>query len=115
IFDPVLPGMKFQTERKPMRISKASSSATAGAPKNLEDLAFASARELSELVRAKKVSSFALTEMYLGRLKKYDLTLKFVVTLTEDRALAQAKKADAEIAAGKYRGPLHGWTRGAKG
>src|SRR5256712_4456140 len=69
IFDPVLPGMKFQTERKPMRISKASSSATAGAPRNLEDLAFASARELSELVRTKRVSSLALTEMYLGRLK----------------------------------------------
>ncbi|OLB21361.1 MAG: amidase [Acidobacteria bacterium 13_2_20CM_57_7] len=114
IFDPVLPGMKFQTERKPMRISKASSSATAGAPRNLEDLAFASARELSELVRTKRVSSLALTEMYLGRLKKYDATLKFVVTLTEERALAQAKKADAEIAAGKYRGPLHGLPWGAK-
>src|SRR5438876_9448679 len=62
IFDPVLPGMKFQTERKPMRISKASSSATAGAPRNLEDLAFASARELTELVRTKRVSSLALTE-----------------------------------------------------
>jgi len=114
IFDPVLPGMKFQTERKPMRISKASSSATARAPRNLEDLAFASARELSELVRTKRVSSLALTEMYLGRLKKYDATLKFVVTLTEERALAQAKKADAEIAAGKYRGPLHGLPWGAK-
>src|SRR5437773_8570689 len=97
-----------------MRISKASSSATARAPRNLEDLAFASARELSELVRTKRVSSLALTEMYLGRLKKYDSTLKFVVTLTEERALAQAKKADAEIAAGKYRGPLHGLPWGAK-
>src|SRR5206468_9221777 len=56
----------------------------------------------------------SLTEMYLGRLKKYDATLKFVVTLTEERALAQAKKADAEIAAGKYRGPLHGLPWGAK-
>src|SRR5437773_10951176 len=52
--------------------------------------------------------------MYLGRLKKYDATLKFVVTLTEERALAQAKKADAEIAAGKYHGPLHGLPWGAK-
>src|SRR5215510_8602 len=52
--------------------------------------------------------------MYLGRLKKYDPTLKFTVTLTEERALAQAKKADAEMAAGKYRGPLHGLPWGAK-
>ena len=114
IFDPVLPGMKFETERKPARISKATNSATVSAPKNLDDLAFASARELAQLVRTKQVSSLALTEMYLGRLKKYDPTLKFVVTLTEERALAQAKKADAEIAAGKYRGPLHGLPWGAK-
>jgi Asp-tRNA(Asn)/Glu-tRNA(Gln) amidotransferase A subunit family amidase len=114
IFDPVLPGMKYETERKPMRISKAVSSATAGAPKTLDDLAFASARDLGELIRTKKISSLALTEMYLGRLKKYDPTLKFVVTLTEERALVQAKKADAEIAAGKYRGPLHGLPWGAK-
>src|SRR5690242_12322864 len=104
LFDPVLPGMKFETERKPMRISKAPSVA-ASTPKNLEDLAFASVRELAELVRTKKVSSVALTEMYLRRLKKYDRTLKFTVTLTEERALAQAKKADAEIAAGKDPGP----------
>src|SRR2546422_925664 len=113
VFDPVLPGMKFETERKPMRLSKAPSVA-AEVPKNLEDLAFASVRELAELVRSKKVSSIALTEMYLQRLKKYDPTLKFVVTLTKDRAVAQAKKADAEIAAGKYRGPLHGLPWGAK-
>src|SRR6266481_1726726 len=114
IFDPVLPGMKFETERKPMRISIPAKPAPPSAPKNLEGLAFASARELAELVRTKKVSSLALTEMYLGRLKKYDATLKFVVTLTEERALAQAKEADAEIAAGKYRGPLHGLPWGAK-
>src|SRR5437762_11652200 len=71
IFDPVLPGMKFETARKPLKISKAGNSATASSPKNLEDLAFANARELSELVRTKKVSSLALTEMYVGRLKKY--------------------------------------------
>jgi Asp-tRNA(Asn)/Glu-tRNA(Gln) amidotransferase A subunit family amidase len=114
IFDPVLPGMKFETERKPMRISIPAKPAPPSVPKNLEDLAFASARELAELVRAKKVSSLALTQMYLGRLKKYDPVLKFVVTLTEERALAQAKEADAEIAAGKYRGPLHGLPWGAK-
>src|SRR6266851_9302089 len=114
IFDPVLPGMKFETERKPMRISKGPGTVASGAPKNLEDLAFASVRELAELIRTKKVSSLALTEMYLGRLKKYDPALKFAVTLTEERALAQAKEADAEISAGKYRGPLHGLPWGAK-
>jgi Asp-tRNA(Asn)/Glu-tRNA(Gln) amidotransferase A subunit family amidase len=114
IFDPVLPGMKFDTARKPMRISKATNTAFVAASENLEKLAFASARELGELVRTRKVSSLALTEMYLGRLKKYDPILKFAVTLTEERALAQARKADAEIAAGKYRGPLHGLPWGAK-
>src|SRR5213082_3497838 len=96
-----------------MGMSKAPN-VSASAPKNVEDLAFASVRELAELVRTKKVSSVALTEMNLLRLKKYDSTLKFVVTLTEERARAQAKQADAEIAAGKYRGPLHGLPWGAK-
>jgi Asp-tRNA(Asn)/Glu-tRNA(Gln) amidotransferase A subunit family amidase len=120
IFDPVLPGMKFETERKLMRTSAPnlpealSNFGRAGARPDYEALAFASVRQLAELVRTKRVSSLALTEMYLGRLKKYDPTLKFVVTLTEERALAQAKKADAEIAAGKYRGPLHGLPWGAK-
>src|SRR5467141_3289878 len=114
IFDPALPGMKFETERKPIRISKAPSAAASGTPNTLEDLASASVRELGEFIRTKKVSSLALTEMYLGRLKKYDPALKFAVTLTEERALAQAKQADAEIAAGKYRGPLHGLPWGAK-
>src|SRR5882724_8660807 len=83
-------------------------------PKSLEELAFASVRQLAELMRTKKISSVALTEMYLQRLKKYHATLKYVVTLTEERALAQAKKADEEIASGKYRGPLHGIPWGAK-
>ncbi len=114
LFDPVLPGMKLDTEKKPIRMSAAPAVAKAGVPKNLEDLAFASVRELAELVRTKKVSSVALTEMYIARLKKYDPALKCVVTLTEERALAQAKGADLAIAAGKYRGPLHGLPWGAK-
>jgi Asp-tRNA(Asn)/Glu-tRNA(Gln) amidotransferase A subunit family amidase len=120
IFDPVLPGMKFETERKPLRMSEPrlpkefANFGKAGMRPNYEALAFASLRELAEMVRTKRVSSMALTEMYLQRLKKYDPTLKFVVTLTEERARAQAKKADAEIAAGKYRGPLHGLPWGAK-
>jgi Asp-tRNA(Asn)/Glu-tRNA(Gln) amidotransferase A subunit family amidase len=114
IFDPVLPGIKFETERRPSRISKPSAIAAPSTPKNLEDVAFAGVRELAELVRTKKVSSLALTQMYLDRLKRYDPTLKFVVTLTEDRALAQANNADREIATGKYRGLLHGLPWGAK-
>jgi Asp-tRNA(Asn)/Glu-tRNA(Gln) amidotransferase A subunit family amidase len=114
IFDPVLPGMKFETERRPSRMSKPSPMAVPSTPKNIQDVAFQSVRELAELVRTRKVSSVALTEMYLERLKRYDTTLKFVVTLTEDRARAQAKEADREIARGKYRGPLHGLPWGAK-
>jgi Asp-tRNA(Asn)/Glu-tRNA(Gln) amidotransferase A subunit family amidase len=120
VFDPVLPGMKFETERKSMRVSAArlpkefADFGKAGLRPNYEVLAFASVRELAELMRTKRVSSQALTRMYLQRLKKYDPVLKCVVTLMEEPALAQAKKADAEIAAGKYRGPLHGLPWGAK-
>jgi Asp-tRNA(Asn)/Glu-tRNA(Gln) amidotransferase A subunit family amidase len=83
-------------------------------PNNLEELAFLPVTELSELVRSRKVTSTQLTEMYLGRIKRYDPALKAVITITEDRARAQAKAADQEIARGKYRGPLHGIPWGAK-
>jgi Asp-tRNA(Asn)/Glu-tRNA(Gln) amidotransferase A subunit family amidase len=111
LFDPVVNGAKYETERKPERISTPPNIAV---PKKVEDLAFATVRELAELVRTKKISSAALTEMYLERLKRYDPALKFTVTLTEERAQAQARDADREIAAGKYRGPLHGLPWGAK-
>ena len=114
IFDPVLPSTAFETEKRPMKMSPAPALASRGVPKNLEDLCFASARELSELVRSRKVSSLALTEMYLERLKRYDRQLYFVITLTEERALAKAKEADRDLAAGKHRGPLHGLPWGAK-
>jgi Asp-tRNA(Asn)/Glu-tRNA(Gln) amidotransferase A subunit family amidase len=84
------------------------------APARIEDLAFATVAELSGLIRERKITSLALTKMYLDRLKHYDSKLHFLTNLTEDRALAQAKAADAEIAAGKYRGPLHGIPWGAK-
>ncbi len=112
IFDPLAPGETVDSERRPIHISKAP--AIAGLPRTLEDLAFATVRELAEYIRTKKVSSVALTEMYLGRLKRYDPTLQFVVTFTEERALTQAKEADRDIAAGKYRGPLHGLPWAAK-
>jgi len=115
VFDPVPSGVKFAaaSERKPVKVS-AAPNVGAAAPKNLEDVAFYSVRQLADLVRTKKVSSTALTEMYLERLKRYDSQLKFVITFTQDRAQAKAKEADREIAAGKYRGPLHGIPWGAK-
>jgi Asp-tRNA(Asn)/Glu-tRNA(Gln) amidotransferase A subunit family amidase len=83
-------------------------------PGALEELAFLPAARLSELVRRRKVKPSELTEMYLDRLKRYDPQLKCVISLTEERARAQARAADAEIAQGKYRGPLHGIPWGAK-
>ncbi len=83
-------------------------------PGDLEELAFYSICDLAQLVRTGRVSSTALTKMYLERLKRYGPTLECVITLTEELALAQAKRADEEIAAGKYRGPLHGIPYGAK-
>ena len=111
LFDPVTSSTKFETEARPLRMSPAPAVA---APKNIEDLAFATVRELAELLRTRKVSSTDLTGMHLERLKRYDSLLKFTLTLTEERARAQAKDADREIAAGKYRGPLHGIPWGAK-
>ncbi|MGC9223936.1 MAG: amidase [Terracidiphilus sp.] len=84
------------------------------APAHIEDLAFATIDQLSNLLWHRKITSLALTQMYLARLKRYDPKLHFVITLTEERAIAQAKKADEEIAAGHYRGPLHGIPWGAK-
>src|SRR5260370_36822294 len=119
VFDPVPSGMKLSTLVRPMKLSSAliahaPAVHTSAAPKNIEDVAFHSVPQLAELVRSKKVSSTALTQMYLERLKRYDPTLKFVISFTEDRALAKAKEADREIAAGKYRGPLHSLHWGAK-
>ena len=83
-------------------------------PERIEDMAFWSVLELGKALGYGKIKSVDLTKMYLDRLKRYDSKLHFVITLTEERALAQAKGADAEIAAGKYRGPLHGIPWGAK-
>lgn len=78
------------------------------------DLAFMSIPELASLIRSGEISCLALTEFYLNRLKKYDPDLHCVVTLTEEYAIEQAKKMDAELAAGKDRGILHGIPFGAK-
>lgn len=79
-----------------------------------EELAFQPLAVLGRLLEARRVSSAALTRMYLGRLRRFDPLLHCVVQLTEERALAQAEAADREIAAGRYRGPLHGVPWGTK-
>jgi Asp-tRNA(Asn)/Glu-tRNA(Gln) amidotransferase A subunit family amidase len=83
-------------------------------PQDLEELAFAPLSVLSQLIHARRITSADLTRMYIKRLKKYDPTLKCVITLTEDLAIKQAERADREITEGKYRGPLHGIPWGAK-
>ncbi len=84
------------------------------APANIEDLAFASVLELANLIYHRKITSLALTQMYIDRLKRYDPKLHFVITLTEERALAQARSADEDLENGLYHGPLHGIPWGAK-
>src|SRR4051812_19960254 len=110
-FNPLVPGMKVNRTREQMRISP---NPSVKRPANLEDVAFWSVRQLAELVRSKQVTSTELTTMYLTRLKRYNAKLSNVVTFCDDLAMKQAKQADAEIAAGKYKGPLHGIPWGAK-
>lgn len=83
-------------------------------PEPAADLAFMPAYQLAHLLHTKQISSVELTKFYLDRLQKYDPMLKFVVSMTDDLAMKQAKQADEEIAAGKIRSPLHGVPWGAK-
>ena len=111
LFNPIPVGMKFETHRRKFRMS---SPGKVHLPANLDDLAFYSVGQLAALIKTRQVTSEKLTRFFLARLKKYGPKLQCVVTLTEDLALQQARRADAEIAAGKYRGPLHGIPYGAK-
>ena len=110
-FNPVAPGMSFETKQLPIKTSKPGK---AKRPSDIEELSFWTITNLAGLIKSRKVSSLELTNMYLSRLKKYDSKLQCVITLTEELALQQAKRADKEIAAGRYRGPLHGIPWGAK-
>ena len=110
-FNPVLPGMQFESEREPFTMSP---TPAVEAPPNLEEAAFWPVTRLSQLIRSRQVSSLDLTRMYLGRLKRFDPQIRCVITLTEDLALRLARRADQEIAAGRYRGPLHGIPWGVK-
>ncbi|MFO7655102.1 MAG: amidase, partial [Candidatus Krumholzibacteriia bacterium] len=83
-------------------------------PADLEELAFATVGELSALLRAGEVTSVELTGLFLDRLRRHGPRLECVITLTEERALEHARRADRELAAGRWRGPLHGIPYGAK-
>ncbi|MCH7619195.1 MAG: amidase [Candidatus Marinimicrobia bacterium] len=110
-FNPVLPGMVSGTESGNFRYNRPDN---VKRPQNLEEVAFWTVAELAELIRTRQVTSVELTNMYLERLRKYGPILECVVTLTDELALEQAKKADAEIDSGNYKGPLHGIPWGAK-
>jgi Asp-tRNA(Asn)/Glu-tRNA(Gln) amidotransferase A subunit family amidase len=93
---------------------KASTQANLKLPALKDELAFFTVSQLAELIRTKQISSVELTRFFIERIKKFDSRLQFAITITEERALRNAKKADAEIAAGKYKGLLHGIPFGAK-
>jgi Asp-tRNA(Asn)/Glu-tRNA(Gln) amidotransferase A subunit family amidase len=111
LFNPIPVGYKNLEEQKEIEYSDYSSTVL---PKNKEDIAFFSIGQLAELIRTKQITSTELTKIYLDRLKKYGPILECVITVTEELALKQATKADAEIAAGNYKGMLHGIPYGAK-
>ncbi len=112
VFDPVPAGKKIRND--PRRAMVRSRVAKRSVPSDLNALAFFPITELSELIRWRAITPTQLTNLYIERLKRYDPVLHCVITLTEERAREQAKKADAEIASGHYRGPLHGIPWGAK-
>lgn len=112
VFDPLPPSKVPPREAK--RAMVRSRVMIREVPSDEDELAFLPVTALSELIRRRRITSVALTELYVRRLKKYDPVLHCVITLTEDRAMAQARAADLEIARGKYRGPLHGIPWGAK-
>jgi Asp-tRNA(Asn)/Glu-tRNA(Gln) amidotransferase A subunit family amidase len=110
-WDPVLPGQSAGPTRD--RFIRSANDA-GPLPATDAEIAFAPITRLSRWIETRKLTSARLTQIYLDRIKRYDPKLRCIITLTGDAALAQAKKADAEIAAGKYRGPLHGIPFGVK-
>ncbi|HKW60982.1 MAG TPA: amidase [Candidatus Acidoferrum sp.] len=110
-YDSVLPGQHAATQRA--RFVRTNSD-PGPLPSNDADIAYAPVTKLSRWIEQRKLTSERLTRIYLNRIEQFDPKLRCVITLTRDLALAQAKKADEEIAAGKYRGPLHGIPWGGK-
>jgi Asp-tRNA(Asn)/Glu-tRNA(Gln) amidotransferase A subunit family amidase len=110
-WSPILPGHKAGADRFQFIRSKTDPGSL---PAKDEDIAFAPVTHLSRWIESRRLTSERLTQIYLARLERFDPKLRCVITLTRELALQQAKQADAEIAAGKYRGPLHGIPWGAK-
>lgn len=110
-FNPIPAGFKFNKKQLPLKFSNYS---YAKLPAQEDDLAYYSIGELSHLIKTKQITSTQLTKFFIERLKKYSPKLHNVITLTEERALEEAKKADEEFAKGKYRGILHGIPFGVK-
>jgi len=110
VFNPVLPGKTLPTERRPIKRQAIEVSM----PATDEQLAFLPITHLAKLIETRQIKPTDLTKLYLSRLKQYDPRLLCVVNLTEDLALRQARRADEEIAAGAYRGPLQGIPWGLK-
>ena len=110
-YDSVLPGQHAGPQRDRFIRSNPDSGPL---PSNDADIAFSPVTRLSHWIEQRKLTSERLTRIYLNRIEQFDAKLRCVITLTRDFALAQAKKADAEIAVGKYRGPLHGIPWGGK-
>ncbi|MGD0929445.1 MAG: amidase [Candidatus Korobacteraceae bacterium] len=111
IWDPVLPGQKSGPTQNRFVRSKTDPGPL---PSHDDDIAFASVVQLSGWIQLRKITSERLTDIYLKRLREYDPQLHCVISLTSDLAMQQARQADAEIAAGRYRGPLHGIPYGVK-
>ena len=111
-FDPVVRASQLPADTTVS--APASAPETITVPGGTLDLKWATLEQLSHMIYHKKISSRRLTEYFLQRLKDHDPTLHCVITLTEERALAQADRMDAELAAGRYRGMLHGIPYGAK-
>ncbi|HUA61992.1 MAG TPA: amidase [Verrucomicrobiae bacterium] len=110
-WNPMLPALDTMPRRDRFVRSKADGTPL---PANDADIAYASLARLSRWIESRKLSSERLAHIYLDRIDRFDSKLRCIITLTRDQALAQAKKADAEIAAGHYRGPLHGVPFGVK-
>lgn len=108
---PVLPGMQFNEKQEKLHWKIPSKIKL---PENRNELAFYHILQLASLIRNRQISSVELTKFFIDRIRQYGDTLQCVITVTEEIALQQAQRADEEIAAGKYRGPLHGIPYGLK-
>src|ERR1043166_873489 len=112
LWNPLLPGVASS----PPSTDRFVRSKDEGAPlpASDDDIAFAPIARLSRWIESRQLTSERLTNIYLSRIERLDSKIRSIITLTKDHALARAKQADAEIAAGRYRGPLHGVPYGVK-